>query len=57
MDESNLSEANHVLQISLCKKDCKQVWKNVLMKNSGIRDGKKALKEVANIQCSALLYP
>ena len=29
----------------------------VLNKNSGIRDGKKGLKQVADVQRSALLYP
>ena len=58
INERNLFQAGlHALTISLCKKECKQVWKKVLRKTVPIRDGEKGLKQVADVQCSALLYP
>ena len=44
IDENNFCETSHALPISLCKKECKQVWKKVFKKNSGIMDGKKRIE-------------
>ena len=56
IDESNLLAVCMPYQFHYVKKNANKYGK-VLKKISEIRDGEKGLKQVGDVQCSALLYP
>ena len=59
INENNLFEASlHALTISLCKQRIQtSMEKGFKEKQWGLGMAKKGLKQVGDIQCSALLYP